>query len=219
MKLKFIFCLTAFLGILLFCSSLASASAFTQTEALNWANHKGKQILSILSSENKSDKYTTLDRILDNDVDLDYAAKFVVGKYWKQMTSDQQSKYLSLFRRYAKTVYRSYSLDLQKGEVYFTTDKAIITKPDTADVFCTIYINSVEKNVDEASKGGINTIFTLHKQNNTIKVRNLKIEESSFLSAYRQRFYKMIHEDSEDEIDWFLEDFETIVTDNEIENW
>lgn len=217
MKLKFIFWFTAFWGILLY-PSLSSASAFTQTEALNWANRKGKEIISILTSNDTPDKYASLDYILDNDVDLDYAAKFVVGKYWKQMTSEQQDRYLSLFRRYAKIVYRSYSLDIPKGEVYFTVDKAIITKPDTADTFCTIYINSVEKNVDEASKGGIKTIFTLHKQNNTIKVRNLKIEESSFLSAYRQRFYKMIHEDSEDEIDWFLEDFETIVTDNEAEN-
>ena len=49
-------------------------------------------------------------------------------------------------------------------------------------------------------------------------VRDLKIGESSLLIAYRERFYKMIHQDNDDEIDWFLEDLESITEDKEIEN-
>ena len=61
-------------------------------------------------------------------------------------------------------------------------------------------------------------IFSLTKQNNKIMVRDLKIGESSLLIAYRERFYKMIHQDNDDEIDWFLEDLESITEDKELEN-
>ena len=49
-------------------------------------------------------------------------------------------------------------------------------------------------------------------------VRDLKIGESSLLIAYRERFNKMIHDDNDDEIDWFLEDLENITADKEQEN-
>ena len=49
-------------------------------------------------------------------------------------------------------------------------------------------------------------------------VRDLKIGESSLLIAYRERFNKMIHDDNDDEIEWFLEDLENITADKEEEN-
>ena len=103
---------------------------------------------------------------------------------------------------------------MREGDVDFTVDK-VLTNPDGADVYCSVKVKMIEQNVDDKSKGGVKAIFSLVKIDGKIKVRDLKIEESSFLNAYRDRFYKMIHEDSDDEIDWFLEDLETIVEDNE----
>ena len=42
--------------------------------------------------------------------------------------------------------------------------------------------------------------------------------ENSFLISYRERFYQMIHEDNDDDIDWYLEDLENRIEDSEIEN-
>ena len=42
-------------------------------------------------------------------------------------------------------------------------------------------------------------------------VRDLKIEQSSLLLAFRERFQQMIHQDNDDEIAWFLEDLQAIV--------
>ena len=84
------------------------------------------------------------------------------------------------------------------------------------DVFCSINLTNKEQNTKEKAK--INVIFSLTNQNNKIMVRDLKIGESSLLVAYRERFYKMIHQDNDDEIDWFLEDLESITEDKEIEN-
>lgn len=208
--LQLIILFLLFFGISLPCR----AENLSTREAQIWAENKGREILSILTAGGKDDKFAKLDEIADNDVDLQYAARFVVGKYWKQMSEKQKQKYVPLFKRYTKSLYKSYSLDLKDGDVEYSVDKALSTKTGV-DVFCSVKIAEIEKNVDNNSKGGINAVFSLVKINNKIKVRDLKIEESSFLRAYRERFYKMIHEDNEDEIDWFLEELEAIVQDNE----
>lgn len=214
MKLKhFLQLIILFLLFWGFCLP-CSAENLTTAEAQKWAENKGQEILNILTDNSLEDKFVKLDEIADNDVDLDYAARFVVGKYWKQMTDEQKQKYLPLFKRYTKSIYKSYSLDMNEGDVEYSVDKALPTKFGV-DVFCSIKIKAVEENVDDKSKGGIKAVFSLAKVDGKIKVRDLKIEESSFLHAYRERFYKMIHEDNEDEIDWFLETLEEIVRDNE----
>jgi len=214
MKLKYF--LQLIILFLLFCgfSLPCNADNLSPQEAREWAENKGREILNILTNDNITDRFDKLDEIADNDIDLDYAGRFVVGKYWRQMSEEQKQKYIPLFKRYSKSLYKSYNTDLKDGEVTYTVDKALTGKTGV-DVFCTVKINEIEKNVDDNSKGGIKVVFSLVKMDGKIKVRDLKIEESSFLRAYRERFYKMIHEDNEDEIDWFLEDLETIVRDNE----
>ena len=214
MKLKYFLQLIILFLLFFGISSPCLAQDLSTKEAENWTLNKGHEILNILTTESGEDKFIKLDEIVDNDVDLDYAAKFVVGKYWRQMSETQKQKYLPLFKRYTKTLYKSYSLDLRKGDVNFAVDKVLIT-PIGADAYCSLKIKVIEQNVDDKSKGGVKAIFSLVKIDGKIKVRDLKIEESSLLNAYRDRFYKMIHEDSDDEIDWFLEDLETIVEDNE----
>jgi len=214
MKLKCFLQLIILFLLSFACSNICRAESIQVQEAQNWAESKGQEILGILTAEADEDKFIKLDEIIDNDVDLDYAARYVVGKYWRLMTDEQKKTYLPLFRRYTKGLYKSYSVDLKKGDVDFSVDKALPTKVG-ADVFCTVKINAVEQKVDDDSKGGVKAIFSLAKVDGRIKVRDLKIEESSLLRAYRERFYKMIHEDNEDEIDWFLESLEEIVQDNE----
>ena len=208
-----------FLQLIILFLFFAIPTAFSQLtdtdvrEARFWAEGKGKQIVDILTSTS-GDKYQRLDNILHNDVDLEYAAKFVIGKYWRQMSEEQQETYLDLFDRYVSAAYKTYPLNIQEGDVSFTVDK-ILPENKIINIFCTVFVKNIEQNVDEQSQGGIKVIFALVKDGDSFKVRDLKIQESSFLQSYRTRFYKMIHEDSDDEIEWFLEDFENLVIENE----
>ena len=209
-----------FLKCLLFCFALlvcgANASAQPQTEvARQWALDKGEEILKILSSKDLEYKYSELDKILYEDIDLDHAARFVVGRYWRQMSDEQKAKYVPLFKRYTAALYKSFPLDVPQDSIGYEIIK-IQPNQDFFDVFCTINLNN--KGQNEKEKAKINVIFSLTKHNNKIMVRDLKIGESSLLIAYRERFYKMIHQDNDDEIDWFLEDLESITEDKEVEN-
>ncbi len=190
------------------------ADNLSADEAKNWAENKGREILDIITGDDIYTKMDQIDNIVQNDVDLDYAAKFVMGKYWRQMSEEQKQRYIPLFKRYTESLYKSYQFDIKKGAIDFSVDKALPSKIG-ADVYCTVKINAVEDKVDEEHKGGVKVIFVLVKVDGRIKVRDMKIEESSFLHSYRDRFYKMIHEDNEDEIDWFLETLEEIADDNQ----
>ncbi len=201
-----------FLGLLIPVLSFAASSIAPQ-EAEKWANSKGQEILQILADKNLEKKYTALDGILYSDIDLDGAAKFTVGKYWRKMTAEQQKTYIPLFKRYISSLYKGYPLDLGEGSVKFSISKVSPTS-DGADVWCNIQL----KNLDSPNGNGFDVLFSLIKNNNRIQVRDLKIAESSLLLAFRNRFYKMIHTDNDDEIDWFLEDLQTITNDKEQKN-
>ena len=200
-----------------FALGIYAAAALTPPQAEQWAQNKGQEILQILSDKNNTDKYEQLDQILNEDIDLDFAAKFVLGKYWRQMTDAQKELYVPLFKRYVAALYKSVPLNIDSDDIHFTIDKTVET-PKGMEVWCTILIKKIEQAVDQPSKGGIKVLFTLVENNNHIQVRDLKIEESSLLISYRDRFYKMIHQDSDDELEWFLEDFEALVQDTEQKN-
>ena len=215
MKLK------CFLQFIILCSITffplsVCAADFSSDEARAWMDQKGKEVLKIMTSFQREDKFKQLDTLLFNDVDLDYAGQFVVGKYWKKMTPEQQKKYIPLFKRYTSALYKEYPLTLDKGAVTYVIDK-VIADNDSQYVYCTIYIASIEKNVDETSKDGVKVVFRLVLNNGKIQVRDLQIAESSFLRAYRERFYKMIHEDDDDDMEWFLDDLQELTIDMEKE--
>ena len=193
------------------------ATPLSIDEAKKWAQNKGEEIIDILVSEEAKQKQERLNYIMEHDIDIEHAKKFAIGKYWRTMNEEQKARYDTAFKNYIKSAYQSYDLDIKKGDVTFAINKAEQNEK-TVDVFCTIIIKNIEQNVDEASKGGINVVFALVKNDGIIQVQDFKIEESSLLISLRQRFYKMIHEDDDDEIDWFLDDLESASPDDIINN-
>ena len=209
MKIKyFLQLITLFLALVFYVPT--TAANVNQKEASVWAQNKGDEILQILTSQDSFEKYEKLDNILQNDTDLPYAAKFVIGKYWRTMTDEQQIKYVALFSRYMENLYKSYSLDIKKGAISFQTDK-VITGEKNTDVYCTIFFNNIQSSAENENPQSIPVIFVIHAENNRIKVRDIKFGETSFLIYYRQYFQQQIHEEYDDEISWFLEDLETRV--------
>lgn len=206
--------------IILFLSvffSVNAQAAISEKEAKDWALQKGEQIIQILGRPTSEEKFAALDKILYEDIDLEHAAKFVVGRYWRQMTPQQQQTYVLLFKRYVSSLYKAYPLDLKIGDISYTVDKVLPNK-DTMEVWCTIKLSALEDKLDKSSQGGFQVLFVLVQNDGRLQVRDLKISESSLLLSFRDRFVKMIHVDSDDEIDWFLEDLEAIVRDNEQKN-
>lgn len=200
----------------LFAETNSWAAQIGVKEAEKWANSKGSQILQILADTNLERKYKALDEIFYKDIDLDHAAKFAVGKYWKKMTAEQQKQYVPLFKQYVNSLYKGYPLNLGEGDIAFSVTKVLPAKKG-ADVWCNI---SLKEPVDteKSVQAGFNVLFVLVKNGGNIQVQDLKIGESSLLLAFRDRFYKMIYNDSDEDMEWFLEDLQTVTTDNQQKN-
>jgi phospholipid transport system substrate-binding protein len=191
----------------------SASAALNEVGARQWAEDKGAEILKILAEPNSEDKYAALDKILTTDIDLDHAARFVVGKYWRTMTEEQQTQYVGLFKRYVTALYKNYPLDIATDSVEFKIEK-VLPQKDKMLVKCLLLLKALQTNSDETPKY-IKVLFVLKENSNRIQVEDLKVEDSSLLLSFRNRFYKMIHQDNDDEISWFLEDFNAIIEDTE----
>ena len=148
-----------------------------------------------------------------NDIDLDYIGKFVVGKYWRQMSKEQQERYIPLFKRYSLSLYKSFPLSFSLDIDFKVTN--VKQEKDYADITTQIILDEPELAAQNQNK--ILVVFRVHKVKDKLKIIDLKLAESSLILSYRGRFYEMIRE-LDDEMEWFLEDLETITVSAEQQN-
>ncbi len=77
-----------------------AARAQTQEQASAFIQNVGNQLVSIVnSSDSPAQKSAALTKIIENDVDVDGVARFVLGRFWRLATPQQQREYESLFHK------------------------------------------------------------------------------------------------------------------------
>ena len=190
-----------FCGILLFSTAVYSKN-LSLKEAEKFAYERGNELLASFDIADEENKYEKLDSLLLEYVDLPYIAKFVMGKYWREMSSEQQEKYLNLFEKYALNLYRGFPLNFSNRVSFKIVGSEAIN--DDVMVVATIMVKGAD---EEDLKVNVN--FRLHSSDNKIMIRDIKVGENSLILAYRQRFQEMIKEADED-VNWFMEDFELV---------
>ena len=205
------------LQVIIVCLSIfafrAEAAAPNPREAVAWAEDKGNLLLSTFQEKDLAQKYQKLDELFLNYIDLDYISKFVIGKYWRQMSAKQQKQYQDLFTRYALAVYKSFPLTF-KDKISFEILNAIPSQNYT-EVFAEIDLGKNFSEENQAQK--IKVIFRLVQNKKGIQIIDLKLAESSLILSYRNRFYQMVAE-ADNDMTWFLEDLETVVKSTERTN-
>ena len=183
------------------------ADSLSEDEAKNFGDTKGRELLAAFSEKDLAVKYKKLDDLFLNYIDLDYISRFVVGKYWRKMTPEQQSQYQELFKRYALNTYKSFPLDFEDNLDFKITEAV----KDKEDVLIRTYIDY--RGMDGKDSRFL-VEFRVHKKNGRIMLTDIKVAESSLILSYRNRFYQMIAE-ADEEMDWFLEDFELLTDSSE----
>lgn len=185
----------------------AAAEPLSEAEARAFGETKGRELLNTFAEKDPAVKYKKLDELFLNYVDLDYISRFVVGKYWRQMSAEQQKKYQELFTRYALNVYKGFPLSFDDNLDFVISD----VERDGEYAL-------VRTNIDYRGMDGKATTFLVefrvHKKNGRIMITDIKVAESSLILSYRGRFYQMIA-DADEEMEWFLEDFELLADSRE----
>ena len=197
---------------LLLLSSGARATPIDKTAAEAWVRDKGNLLLNTFNEKDLAAKYQKLDTLFVKYVDLDYIGQFVLGKYWKILNEKQQKEYLSLFRRYALSLYKGFPLSFD-NRLSFKVGN-VDGRENYTDVWTVINLAPAEKNGVDTT---ISVAFRLHKKKDEIKIIDITLGESSLILSYRSRFYQMMEEADSDPV-WFLEDLQTITKSNEKNN-
>ena len=199
-----------------FSLAYASEVAVSSQDARAWANSKGQELIQALAETNLAAKYAKLDTMLNEDVNLDYISKFVIGKYAKIMNEKQLKQYTSLFHRYALTLYKQFNLNFDATAVQFSIDN-VIEHQNFTTVNCSVDPSKVLENIRgiKVESQIIPVKFKLIRgTKNRIQAVDVEIAGVSLVIEYRKRFYEMIKEEGED-IDWFLQRFNDQVIANE----
>ena len=201
-----IFCFVLFLG-----AKVCGASV-SKVDAKAWVNDKGRELLDTFNEPNLAEKYRRLDKLFVEYVDLDYISKFVVGKYWRQMSPEQQKRYQEIFKRYALGVYKGFPLSFEQ-KINFDVN-SVQSEKDYTDVTTSIVL---EEKKDNQQPQTFLVVFRLVEVEGGYKIIDLKFAESSLILSYRSRFYELFANDDGD-IEWFLEDLENMAVSAEKAN-
>lgn len=190
--------LRVIISLMLFWANVeAKSQELSVAEAMDFANTKGKELLMAFQEEDLAVRYRGLDDIFLMHIDVGYVAKFVMGKYWRQMSEKQRQQYEEIFVRYGLAFYKTLPLEYAKNLEY----EIVSASMDRG--FVDVIANVRVKMGQEVQV--ITLTFRLHKVNGVIKVVDVKVAESSLLLSYRGKFYQMVAE-CDGEIEWFLED-------------
>ncbi len=184
-------------------SVVLAAEAVSPRQAQTWAEQNGRLLLDAFREQDIAERYAALDRLLLEYVDLPYIGKFVVGKYWRTMTSEQQQAYQALFRRYALALYKTFPLDFADSLSY-EVGSAYVEGAFTV-VSATVHVRIGRQNPPQEFL----LQFRLHRSGGKILLVDIKLAESSLILSYRGKFYEVIAAD-DGEMSWFLEDLEAM---------
>ncbi len=206
MKSNYFLQLIIFCALLL-CGSSAAAEPLSEAEARAFGETTGRELLHTFSESDLTVKYRKLDELFLNHIDLDHISRFVVGKYWRRMTLEQQQKYQELFTRYALNVYKGFPLDFDNNLDFD------ISGTETDGEYVLVRTNIAYRAMDGRDSAFL-VEFRVHKKDGKILLTDIKVAESSLILSYRNRFYQMI-KDADEEMEWFLEDFELLTESSE----
>lgn len=188
--------------LMLFAAGVCRAEDMSTAEALDFAATKGEELLMSFQEPDLAERYRRLDELFVTYIDIDYVSRFVMGKYWRQMTAEQQKRYRDIFVRYGLAYYKTLPLDYAKNLTYEI--KGAEKEGAFVNVATNVHVNLGSPNGQPEGQD-VTLIFRLHKADGIIKAVDVKVAESSLLLAYRGKFYEMIAQD-DGEIEWFLED-------------
>ncbi|MBQ7660370.1 MAG: ABC transporter substrate-binding protein [Alphaproteobacteria bacterium] len=205
----------SFLATILLClglcfSAVKCESAVSESQARAFLNDTGQKLIETLGLSDMQEKYDALDDLFETKVDLDYASKFVLGQYYRRLNKTQKKHYRALFERYLKSLYKSYPLSFETEGMGFEI-KSVQIDDKYANALAVV---DVPPQFQRENFQTVLLEFKLKEKNGKVFLVDFKIGETSMLITLRNRFLQMIKND-EEEMNWFLEDFEDLVLSNE----
>ncbi len=135
------------------------------------------QVLSIVKGDaDKAAKQTKIEALFTDKVDINFVAKFVLGKNWRTATPQQQQDYIAAYKPFILKNYAS-KLTKYSGQTY--TLKGAHDEDDSTVV--TMVIN-------DPNGQDVNVDYRLHREGSSFKIVDIVVEGVSLLNTQRSEF-------------------------------
>jgi phospholipid transport system substrate-binding protein len=153
-----------------------------EEEKRDFVRHMAQDALSILHDPKKSfsNRKETLENAFITVVDIQWIARFVLGRNWNNATEEQQQRYTSLYRKYLTKAYISTFNEDPKRKI---RDIRIISVSDTENEKF-----SVRTELHLVSKEVVKVDYVVRDKDNRYKVIDIAIQGVSLLNSHREQF-------------------------------
>ena len=189
------------LGICFFCTDVCAQTPAVKLSPENWLKKKGSELVSILSEEETKTRYVKLRRIAREVFNQQEMTRLSMGRYWRDLSADQQAALQYLFFDYFVVTYGTISLGGEKVNIKITEKQ-----PSGRDILLKTQISidfdgavpagsagSALKTVQKKQADGKNDesyfeiLFALRETPSGYYIRDAKVEGQSVLMFLRSQ--------------------------------
>ena len=178
-------------GFFLFTPFLAQAAndADEKNVAIEFVNSLGKKALAVISGQgSKQEKNHELESLFSQSVDIDWIAKFALGRYYRSASDDQKKQFMMNYRSFIIAHYTSNFAE-------FTDVNYQVTKASVADDGG--YVVTMRIKRPEAED--IIVDYSVKKDaTNALKVYDITVEGISMITTQRSEFNSVIQQNGLD---------------------
>jgi len=128
--------------------------------------------------------YGLIDSIVVPHFDVDYVVRLVLGKYWREASSDQQQRFTRAFRVMAMNLYA-------KALLEYSGEKVTVV-PVSGERLGGTSTLMVHSQVSTAGSRPIDVQYRMHKDGNEWKVIDFSVENVSLVLNYKHTFAEII---------------------------
>ncbi len=178
-----------------FTTASAKAAEFTTDQARTYVDEVAHQVLNIISvkTTTKATKKTQLEKIFSSHVDMPWVGRFALGRFWRQASDAQRTRYLKEYQSFLLSNYASRFAEYSSGTY------KINGATDDGDGQFTV---SMEMASNEGSQP-VQVEYKLHAgQNNTLQLFDIVVEGVSMIQTQRSEFASVL---SQKGLDYLIE--------------
>lgn len=161
---------------------LFATQAFAQNDGANrFVDVLAQQVLDVVKSDaDKASKVSRIESIFTDKVDMDFIARFVLGKYWRQATPSQQKAYIEAYKPFLLKNYAS-RLTRYSGQTY------TLRKPRAEGGSSVVTME-----IKDSNGQSFLVDYRLRSAGGSYKVADVVVEGVSLLSTQRSEFAAII---------------------------
>lgn len=171
-------CGPVFMPAVAMADSTAEAE-FSEQDKRDFVNHMAQDAISILYDHKRSfsTRKKTLENAFKTVVDIEWIARFVLGRNWQAATEEQRERYVELYRRYLTQTYIS---NFSGDSDYKVRDIKVRHVGRTENEKFAV------KTVMQLAGGqSVKVDYVVRDKNNRYKVIDIAIEGISLLTSHR----------------------------------